>query len=70
MSGGAYCVGNLHLTQDHRWEDDGHIAPGHLATPVDILVQASNGASDYGNCYGEPLIYGFVRSFGLATPGG
>ena len=29
-----------------------------------IAIEASNGASDYGNKYGEPVIAGFTRSFG------
>lgn len=70
VSGAAYCVGNLHLTDEHVWEADGQRPPANLASPLDVLIQASNGASDYGNCFGEPLIYGFVRSFGLSTPGG
>ena len=37
---------------------------------MDILIEASNGASDYGNCFGEPLIYGFTRTFGLRLPDG
>ena len=31
---------------------------------MDILYKASDGASDYGNKFGEPLIGGFCRSFG------
>lgn len=31
--------------------------------PLDILIEASNGASDYGNKFGEPIIYGFCRSY-------
>ncbi len=31
--------------------------------PIDILIEASNGASDYGNKIGEPLIQGFTRSY-------
>ena len=27
-----------------------------------ILIEASNGASDYGNKVGEPLIQGFTRA--------
>ena len=70
VSGAAYCVGNLHLTEEHVWEADGQRHPDNLAAPLDILIQASNGASDYGNCFGEPLIYGFVRTFGAQAPGG
>jgi phosphoribosylformylglycinamidine synthase len=39
-----------------------------MASPLDICVQASNGASDYGNKFGEPVIQGFARSFGLFMP--
>ncbi len=41
-----------------------------MASPADIAIQASNGASDYGNKFGEPLLTGFARSFGLTLPGG
>lgn len=39
--------------------------PNNFATPLEIIVEASNGASDYGNKFGEPVISGFARSFGL-----
>ena len=32
--------------------------------PLDMLVEASNGASDYGNKIGEPIVGGFTRSIG------
>lgn len=32
-------------------------------TPVDILIKASNGASDFGNKFGQPLIAGSVLTF-------
>ncbi|MGC8802240.1 MAG: phosphoribosylformylglycinamidine synthase, partial [Bacteroidales bacterium] len=32
-------------------------------TPEDILIKASNGASDFGNKYGQPLICGSVFTF-------
>ena len=35
------------------------------ATPLKIEIEASNGASDYGNKIGEPIINGFTRSFGM-----
>ena len=41
-----------------------------LARPLAIAIEASNGASDYGNKFGEPLLTGFSRSFGAALPGG
>jgi phosphoribosylformylglycinamidine synthase len=32
-------------------------------TPMDILIKASNGASDFGNKFGQPLITGSVLTF-------
>ncbi|HET8808809.1 MAG TPA: phosphoribosylformylglycinamidine synthase, partial [Flavobacteriaceae bacterium] len=32
-------------------------------TPMDILIKASNGASDFGNKFGQPLIAGSVLTF-------
>ena len=32
-------------------------------SPLDILIKASNGASDFGNKFGQPLIAGSVLTF-------
>ena len=70
-SGAAYCTGNLHIPgYELPWEDDGYSHPPDLASPLEILIEASNGASDYGNCFGEPLIYGFTRTYGMRLPDG
>lgn len=67
----AYCVGNLRIPgYELPWEDPSFIYPGNLASPLKIEIEASNGASDYGNKFGEPVIQGFTRSFGLRLPGG
>ncbi len=67
----AYCVGNLRLPgQPLPWEDPGFTYPSNLASPLEIEIEASNGASDYGNKFGEPVIQGFTRSFGLRLPDG
>ena len=39
--------------------------PARLAHPRQISIDTSDGASDYGNKYGEPVVAGFCRSFGL-----
>ncbi len=67
----AYCVGNL-LIPGYKlpWEDPSFAYPTNLASPLQIEVEASNGASDYGNKFGEPVIQGFTRSFGLRLPHG
>ena len=66
----AYCVGNLHIPgYPLEWEEERE-QPANLATPLAIEIEASNGASDYGNKFGEPVIQGFTRSFDLRLPGG
>ncbi|MBS1111889.1 MAG: purL, partial [Nitrospirae bacterium] len=65
----AYCVGNLLIPgYELPWEDRSFIYPANLASPLEIEIQASNGASDYGNKFGEPVIQGFTRSFGMRLP--
>ncbi|KFM75369.1 Phosphoribosylformylglycinamidine synthase, partial [Stegodyphus mimosarum] len=62
----AYSFGNLNIPgYDLPWEDKTFDYPSNFALPVDIAVEASNGASDYGNKFGEPIISGFARSFGM-----
>ncbi len=67
----AYCVGNLFVPEyELPWENTSFKYPGNLARPLEIEIQASNGASDYGNKFGEPVIQGFTRSFGMRLPNG
>lgn len=67
----GYCVGNLNIRGFPIPGEDGSFAyPANLASPMQILIGESNGASDYGNKFGEPLIQGFTRSFGLRLPDG
>ncbi len=67
----AYCVGNLRIPGYRLpWEDLAFQYPDNLATPLRIEIEASNGASDYGNKFGEPIIQGFTRALGLRLPGG
>ncbi|GLI54002.1 phosphoribosylformylglycinamidine synthase [Thermodesulfovibrio yellowstonii] len=67
----AYCVGNLYIPNyELSWEDKSFKYPSNLATPLQIEIEASNGASDYGNKFGEPVIAGFTRSFGMRLPDG
>ncbi|CAK9323892.1 unnamed protein product [Citrullus colocynthis] len=67
----GYCVGNLNIEGSYApWEDSSFVYPPNLASPLKILIDASNGAADYGNKFGEPLIQGFARSFGMRLPSG
>ena len=60
----GYCVANLLIPgYDLPWEDKDSVYPSSLASPLKIEIRASDGASDYGNKFGEPVILGFTRSF-------
>lgn len=37
---------------------------------MEIIIEASNGASDYGNKFGEPVVCGFARSYGMIDDAG
>merc|ERR1719230_1245988 len=61
----GYAVGNLQLPgYELPWEKSGFRYPSNMASPLQILIDSSNGASDYGNKFGEPLICGWARTFG------
>jgi len=45
------------------WENAMPERPWLYQTPMDILIKASNGASDFGNKFGQPLIAGSVLTF-------
>jgi len=67
----SYCVGNLQIPgYELPWEDKTFKYPSNLASPLNIEIHASDGASDYGNKFGEPVIHGFTRSFGQRLPSG
>ena len=66
----GYCVGNLNIPgYELQWENK-YPCPDNLASALDIEIEASNGASDYGNKFGEPLIQGFTRSFDMRLDNG
>lgn len=59
----GYCVGKIDL--DNPMKNYNPSDNGGVEEPMKILIEASNGASDYGNKFGEPLIQGFTRSCGV-----
>lgn len=65
----GYCTGNLNITgYPIPGEDSKFTYPSNLALPLKVLIGESDGASDYGNKFGEPVIQGFTRTFGLRLP--
>lgn len=51
------------------WEDILPVRQWLYQTPEQILIKASNGASDFGNKFGQPLITGSVLTFEHAENG-
>ena len=47
----------------HKWEQIMPVRKWLYQTPEQILIKASNGASDFGNKFGQPLICGSVLTF-------
>jgi phosphoribosylformylglycinamidine synthase len=67
----GYCTGNLNIPgYQIPGEDSRFDYPSNLASPLKIMIGESDGASDYGNKFGEPLVQGFTRTFGLKLPDG
>lgn len=56
----GYCVGAIPKIPGQVYDMP---KPSSMEDPTTILIEASNGASDYGNKFGEPLIGGFTRSY-------
>jgi phosphoribosylformylglycinamidine synthase len=49
--------------QERPWEKSMDERKWLYQTPMDILIKASNGATDFGNKFGQPLITGSVLTF-------
>ncbi|WP_298305325.1 phosphoribosylformylglycinamidine synthase [Flavobacterium sp.] len=60
----VYMTSYSRLTNNRSYENNGMPERKWLyQTPMDILIKASNGASDFGNKFGQPLITGSVLTF-------
>ena len=60
----VYMTSYSRLNKNRPWENKAMQERDWLyQTPVDILIKASNGASDFGNKFGQPLISGSVLTF-------
>ncbi len=64
IAGTAVYMTSYPRTGDGRgWEAENEPRPWLYQTPEEILIKASNGASDFGNKFGQPLICGSVLTF-------
>ncbi|WP_430907371.1 phosphoribosylformylglycinamidine synthase [Maribacter sp. 2-571] len=59
----VYMTAYSRLEKDRVWEQAMPARKWLYQTPIDILIKASNGASDFGNKFGQPLISGSVLTF-------
>ncbi|MDO7170672.1 phosphoribosylformylglycinamidine synthase [Mariniflexile sp. AS56] len=59
----VYMTSYSRLEENRPWEQKFEARDWLYQTPMDILIKASNGASDFGNKFGQPLITGSVLTF-------
>ena len=59
----VYMTSYSRLAENRPWEKAMPEREWLYQTPMDILIKASNGASDFGNKFGQPLIVGSLLTF-------
>lgn len=59
----VYMTSYPRLEKGKKWEENIAAREWLYQTPLDILIKASNGASDFGNKFGQPVICGSVLTF-------
>ena len=64
MAGTAvYMTSYARTGNERKWESQSAPRKWLYQTPEEILIKASNGASDFGNKFGQPLICGSLLTF-------
>jgi phosphoribosylformylglycinamidine synthase len=64
LTGSAVYMTSYPRTEENRsWETTCEAREWLYHNPADILIKASNGASDFGNKFGQPLINGSLLTF-------
>ncbi len=59
----VYITSYPRMDEGHEWEKKFEPRKWLYQTPEEILIKASDGASDFGNKFGQPLINGSVLTF-------
>lgn len=59
----VYMTSYPRVEKGRKWEENVTERKWLYQTPKEILIKASNGASDYGNKFGQPLICGSLLTF-------
>ncbi|WP_425309311.1 phosphoribosylformylglycinamidine synthase [Ammonicoccus fulvus] len=66
----GFIVSNLNLPDtDEPWEAEPYGAPGHIASPLDIMIEAPIGAAAFNNEFGRPGLGGFFRVYEQTVAG-
>lgn len=65
----VYMTSYPRFNDNRKWVDAIDARKWLYQTPLDILIKASNGASDFGNKFGQPLINGSLLTFELKDKG-
>ena len=66
----VYMTSYPRTREEREWENILPVRKWLYQTPEQILIKASNGASDFGNKFGQPLICGSVLTFEHQEPEG
>ncbi|MCK5821588.1 MAG: phosphoribosylformylglycinamidine synthase [Bacteroidales bacterium] len=59
----VYMTSYPRMGESRQWENKQEARKWLYQTPKEILVKASNGASDFGNKFGQPLLCGSLLTF-------
>ena len=59
----VYMTPYSRISKNNFWEKKVPLRKWLYQSPIDILIKASNGASDFGNKFGQPLISGSILTF-------
>ncbi len=66
----GFAVSNLHLPGlVEPWESSPYGAPGHIATPLEIMLEGPIGAAAFNNEFGRPGLGGFFRVYEQTVDG-
>ena len=66
----GFAVSDLRIPgAEEAWESEAFGAPGHIATPLDIMIEAPLGAAAFNNEFGRPGLGGFFRVFEQTVDG-
>ncbi|MFL6079413.1 MAG: phosphoribosylformylglycinamidine synthase [Ornithinibacter sp.] len=66
----GFAVSNLHLPGlEEPWESSRYGAPGHIATPLEIMLEGPIGAAAFNNEFGRPGLGGFFRVYEQTVDG-